>query len=76
VHRNPGQPGRELRAPIELREVRIRIHVRFLHHVLGLALVADDGARGAIDAFVMAPHQDLEDRRVAIEDPRHDLLVR
>jgi hypothetical protein len=61
---------------IELRQVRVRVHVRVLHHVLGLALVAQNRARRAEHALIVTPHQDLEQGRVAGDDPRHDFLIR
>src|SRR5205085_2728403 len=51
------------------------VHVRLLHHVLGLAIVTQDGARRPVDAFVVATHQHFEERRLASENLGDHLLV-
>ena len=46
VYSDLRQPGREFRPAVKLRKMRVRVDVRFLHHVFGLALVpvgADNG---------------------------------
>jgi hypothetical protein len=70
------QPGGKPGPAVELAQVRVGIHVRLLHHVLGLLLVADDGAGGTVEALVVAPHQDLEKSRLAVQHLRDDLFVR
>src|SRR5262245_58662502 len=76
VQCNSREPRGELRALLELIEMRERIDVRLLHHVFRVGLVLDDGARHSIDALVMTPHQDFEKGGVAFTDPRNDLGIR
>ncbi len=57
-------------------QVFVRAHVGILHHVLGFAVVVDDGARRAIDAQIVAAHEDLEQPLLAGANARDDLLVR
>ena len=61
---------------LELPQMRVRVQIRLLHHVLGLVIVAQHGPHGAIDALVVAAHQDLEERSVAGDDALDDLFVR
>src|SRR6266481_8164171 len=75
VHGNAGEPGSERRPPGELMQVREGTHVGLLHDVLGLAVVAQDGARRAVEALVVTAHDDLEERRLAAAHARHDLLI-
>src|SRR5262245_19649162 len=69
------QPGRELRSAVELCQVRIRVDVRLLHHILGFVIVTNDRAGGAVHALVVPAHQDFEERRLAFKDARDDLLI-
>src|SRR5215510_2458955 len=75
VYGNLRQPGREFRSTVELAKMRIRIDVCLLHDILGLVIVADDRAGRAIHALVVPPHQDLEERGLALEDTRDDLFI-
>jgi hypothetical protein len=51
------------------------VDVGLLHHVFGFLLVAHDGAGGPVHAFVVAAHQQLEHRRVALQDLTDDVCV-
>jgi hypothetical protein len=75
VNRDAGDPGRKLGATLELAEVSERVHVRLLHDVLGLELVAHDGAGCAIDAAVVPSHEQLEEAGFAVPNPKQKLLV-
>jgi len=55
--------------------VRVGRDVRLLHGVLRLDVVAQDGARDAEQALVVAAHDQLEQRRLAVADATHDGLV-
>jgi hypothetical protein len=52
-----------------------RVDVGLLHHVFRLGLVLHDGASRAVDALIMAPHQDLEQRGLATAHPGDDFRV-
>ena len=69
VDRDPREPRREARALRELVEVQVGVHVRLLHHVLGLRLVPHDRARHPVQPLVVAAHQDLEQRGLAQRAP-------
>ena len=56
VQCNTNQPGGKLRSLLELVQMRERIDVRLLHHVLDLGFVLDDCARRAVNALVVPPH--------------------
>src|SRR5438093_2232237 len=75
IHGDLRQPGRKLCPVIELSQVGVRVDVRFLHHVLGFVIVSDDRAGGPVHTLVVPAHQDLEERRLALEDARDDLFV-
>ena len=47
----------------------------FLGDLLGLVVVRQDRARQAVDALVVAAHEDLEELGVARADSSDDLLV-
>lgn len=70
-----GQPGREARGPGELIEMPVGRQIGLLHRVLGVVVVAQDGARGAEQPLVVAPHQDLEERLVAAANPRDHVFI-
>ena len=55
--------------------MRVGVDVGLLHHVLGLALVAEDGARRPVETLVVPPHQHLEQRGLPVEHADHHLLV-
>jgi hypothetical protein len=69
------EPRDEPSVATELTKVRVRIHVRPLHHVLSFRIIARNGARRAVEAFVVTPHQYLEERRLPAQDTRDDLLI-
>jgi hypothetical protein len=56
--------------------MRVGVDIRLLHDVLGLAVVPQDCARAPIEPFVVAPHQDLEQGRLAAHDASDDLFIR
>ena len=60
VEPDPDQPGRELRAFLELVQVRERIDVRLLHDVLDVMFVFQHCARRTVQPHIVAAHQDLE----------------
>ena len=76
VHRDSREPRGELRAAVELTQVAVRVDVGLLHDVLGLAFVPEDGPSGAVEPLVVAPHQHLEERRLAGQNTGDHLLVR
>ena len=49
--------------------------VSVLQHVFGFRVAAGDGAGGAIEPLVIAPHDHLEQTRVACEHTLDYLLV-
>jgi hypothetical protein len=51
-----------------LAEASVRTHIRVLHHILRLAIVAQDGTRHPIQPLVVAPHDDLVQRCLTAED--------
>ena len=57
-------------------QVLVRAHVGILHHVLGFAVVVEYGARRAIDAQIVAAHEDLEQALFSGANASDDLLVR
>jgi hypothetical protein len=70
------QPGRESCGAVELAQVREGVDIRLLHDILGFLLVPEDGPRRAVDALIVAAHQQLERTGVAVEHVLNDLLVR
>ena len=69
------QPCRKLRASVELPQMGVCIHVRLLHHVLGLALIPQNGAGRTINALVVPAHQNFEQRGVTREHTGDDFFV-
>ena len=59
----------------ELVEVVIRAHVRGLHDVARLVVVANDAACESEQQPVVPPHQELEERRIAREHAGDDVGV-
>jgi hypothetical protein len=55
--------------------VLIGADVGGLHDVLGLRIVASDGAGGAVEALVVAAHDDLKERGFAGEHAADDLFI-
>ena len=53
---------------IEAVEMLVGADVGLLHDVLGVGVIAEDRADGAVDALVVPPHQQLETRRLAGAD--------
>ncbi len=58
------EPRDEPSVATALTEVRVRVHVRLLHYVLSLRIVARNRARRAVEAFVVTPHQYFKERRL------------
>ena len=56
-------------------QMLIRVQIRLLHHVLDSVVGAQDRTHGAIDALIVAAHENLEKSRIAADDPRDDLFV-
>ena len=50
--------------------------MRMLDDILRLIRISSDGASCAVDALVMAPHQDLEELGLARDHARHNLIIR
>src|SRR5579864_1114278 len=75
IDRDAGEPAGERGAAFELAQAGEGADVSLLHHVFAFGVVAQDGAGGAVDALVMAAHQDLKQVALAGEHARHDLLV-
>ena len=75
VHDDPSQPRGESRAPRELVQVEVRIHVTLLDRVLCKPGISQDTARRTIQALVVSPHDDLEQRVVAAKYALDDLLI-
>src|SRR5579864_643024 len=76
MDRDARQPGGKLCASGELPEVPIGTHVGILHHVFGLSVVPKNPSRDSVQALVIAPHDDLEQRGFAVQDPAHHFLIR
>src|SRR5262249_10971354 len=68
VHRNPDQPGAELRLAAELPEMRERAGVGLLQHVLGLGVVVQNGTRRPEQTLVVAAPAALQQGRLAGQD--------
>ena len=75
VDGDAGEPGGKLGAPGELVEVLVGADVGVLHDVLGLGVVAEDGAGHAVQTLVVAAHEDLIERGVSGFDAVDDLVV-
>src|SRR5205807_10000251 len=71
-----GQPRREPRPPLEIVQVLVRTRVGILHHVLGLVVIVEDGARRAIDMPLVAAPEDLEQALFAGANARAPFLQR
>jgi hypothetical protein len=75
MHRNPDQPGPELRLAAKLSEMGKRARVGLLHHVLGLAVVLHDGPRRSKQPLIVATHDVLEQCRFAGQDAADERIV-
>src|SRR4029077_4390876 len=75
VDGDTGEPGRKPGTPLELVQMLVRTDVCILHHVLRFLVAAGDGSDRAIDALVVAPHDDLEEPVGSGTDARDDVLV-
>jgi hypothetical protein len=75
VDDDPYEPGRELRFPAERSERAIRSQPGLLDDVFRTRVVAQDGARGAVERPVVEPHQPFECARVSGERPGNELGV-
>jgi hypothetical protein len=65
VHGDARQPRGELCSPGELVEMLVRAHVRVLHYVLSLAIVAQNSPSRAVETLVVPAHDNLKHRGVA-----------
>ena len=63
-----------MRATFKLREMFIGADVCFLHDVFAFRVVAKDTAYCAINALIVAAHEEFEENQVAFEDTTNDLL--
>lgn len=75
MHGNAGKPGGEWSAGGELVEVLVSPDVGVLHDVFGLAIIVQDGAGDAVEALVVATHDDFVKRTFSGEDAMDDLFV-
>ena len=75
VYGDAGEPGGEGRAGGELVEVLVGADVGVLHDVFGFAVVVEDGASDAVEALVVAAHEDLVERGLSCADAVDDLFV-
>jgi len=75
VNGDAREPSRKACLGPKLREVRERLDVRLLHHVLGIGLAAKDGPRGAIEASVVTTNEDFVELSFARKDALDDGFV-
>ena len=75
VNGDAGEPGGEGGTRGELVEVLVGADVGVLHDVLGFAVVVKDGAGDAVEALIVAPHEDLVERGLSCTDAVHHLFV-
>jgi hypothetical protein len=61
--------------PLELAQVRERVDVRLLHHVLASRSSRVIARAGAIEPLVVAAHDELEESRVSVQNLLHDLFI-
>ena len=66
VEGNAGEPSRQTGVAAKLTEAAKSSDVGFLNHILGLAVVLDHRAGDAIEALVVALHDDAESVTVAL----------
>ena len=69
VHGDPRQPGRETGIAAETFQVREGADVGFLHHILGLGIIAQDAAGQPVEPAVVRLHDGANRRLVAGERP-------
>lgn len=70
------QPGAQAVGTGELVDLQEGAHVRFLDHVLGLGIVADDAARSPEQPPVEAAHHQLVSGRIAAAHTPHQHGIR
>jgi hypothetical protein len=75
VDGNADQPCREPRPPLEIAQMLVRTHVGILHHILGFAVVVEEGACRTIDTRIVAMHEEFEQLPFTRANARNDLLV-
>jgi len=75
VDRNADQPRRQFRVAAKVVHGAIGQHIGFLHGVLGLGIVLEDAARGAVERLVVPSHQVLKRGHVSRRDPFGQLGV-
>jgi hypothetical protein len=75
VEHDPGQPGQQGCVTAERGQLLERVHVGFLHHVLGFGIVIDHAACHAEKTLVAAPHDVAEGVAVAALHRTHQCRV-
>ena len=75
VHGDPRQPGRQAGIAAKTFQMREGADVGLLHHVLGLAVVAQDAAGEPVEPAVVRLHDGANRRLVARQRPPHQLGV-
>src|ERR1039457_2027058 len=75
MHRDACQPGGKLCPPGKLVETLVRAHVGVLHYVLSLAIIAQNSPSHAVDALVLAAHDDFKHPRLTRQHSGHNLFV-
>jgi hypothetical protein len=75
MHRDACQPGGELRPPGKLVQMFVRAHVGVLHYVLSFAIIAQNSPSYAVEALVVAAHDDFEHARFTRQHSGHNFFV-
>ena len=75
VHGDPRQPCRQAGIAAKAFQMREGANVGLLHHILGLAVVAQDAAGKAIEPAVIRLHDGANGRLVAGQRPPHQFGV-
>ena len=75
VHGDPRQPGRKAGIAAKAFQMREGANVSLLHHILGLAVVAQDAAGEAIEPAVVSLHDGADGGFVAGQRPPHQFGV-
>ena len=76
VDHDARQPRRQLRARLELFQMREGVQICLLQNVFDLALVFHDRARRTVELLIVPAHHDFEQRVFAGKDSPHQLVVR
>ncbi len=64
IEHDAREPSGQARFALETLNVSEGADITFLHHLLGFGIVPDDAARQAIEALIVAPHQNGERGRL------------